>query len=232
MSFTAFIFARGGSKGLPGKHLKPIGGKSLIRLSIEQALSVDVISRVVVSTDDEDIASVARRCGAEVPFLRPSELASDTAAEWLAWQHAINKMSEIDGCMPDPFISVPATAPLRLPEDISHCLDLYLSGNADAVIAVTECHRNPWFNMVKQDSSGFVSLVNSFDDMPVRRQDAPTVFDMTTIAYVVDPKFVLSSDALFKGRVQALQVPVDRAIDIDTEYDFSVAKFLLESRSN
>ena len=97
---------------------------------------------------------VAKRCGAEVPFVRPSELASDTAAEWLAWQHAINEMSEIDGCMPDPFISVPATAPLRLPQDISQCLDLYLSGDADAVIAVTECHRNPWFNMVKQDNNG------------------------------------------------------------------------------
>lgn len=230
MSLTAFIFARGGSKGLPGKNVKSLAGKPLIGWAIEQALAVERIGRVVVSTDDAGIASVAQTCGAEVPFLRPSTFASDTASEWDAWRHALEMLRDSEGVLPDPFISVPATSPLRLPQDIDACLDLYEQGGADLVLAVTEPHRNPWFNMVRRQEDGTVVPVNNADGAVVRRQDAPIVQDVTTIAYVADPRFVLQNRGVFAGRVRAAEVPVERAIDIDTLYDFEIADFLMTKR--
>lgn len=232
MSLTAFIFARGGSRGLPGKNVKLLAGKPLIGWAIEQALAVDRIGRVVVSTDDVGIASVAQTCGAEVPFLRPETLASDTASEWDAWRHALETMRDSEGVLPDPFISVPATSPLRLPQDIAASLDLYQQGGADLVLAVTEPHRNPWFNMVCRKYDGTVSLVNNADGAVVRRQDAPLVHDVTTVAYVANPHFVLQKRGVFSGQVRATEVPVERAIDIDTPFDFEIAEFLMNKRLN
>lgn len=232
MSLTAFIFARGGSKGLPGKNARILAGKPLIGWAIEQALAVDRIGRVVVSTDDVGIASVAQTCGAEVPFLRPDTLASDTASEWDAWRHALETMRDSEGVLPDPFISVPATSPLRLPQDIAACLDLYQQGRADLVLTVTEPHRNPWFNMVRRQDDGTVMPVNNPKGTVARRQDAPVVKDVTTIAYVADPRFVLQNRSVFAGRVQATEVPVERAIDIDTPHDFEIAEFLMKKRLN
>lgn len=230
MSLTAFIFARGGSKGLPGKNVKPLAGKPLIGWAIEQALGVEQIGRVVVSTDDAEIAETARACGAEVPFLRPESLASDTASEWDAWRHALEEMRKAEGVLPDPFISVPATSPLRLPKDIAACLARYAQGDADMVVAVTAAHRNPWFNMVSARDDGTVAPVNNPDGTVVRRQDAPAVFDMTTFAYVADPHHVLRSRGVFSGRVRAVEVPVERSIDIDTPFDFEIAEFLMNRK--
>ena len=114
MNITGFIFARGGSKGVPRKNVRSLCGKPLIAHAIDAALGSRFIQRVVVSTDDPEIADVARRYGADVPFLRPAELATDTAAEWLCWRHAIQFVNAEAGRLPlDLFVSVPATAPLR-----------------------------------------------------------------------------------------------------------------------
>jgi len=229
-SLTAFIFARGGSKGLPGKNVKLLAGKPLVGWAIEAALAVPEIGRVVVSTDDVDIASVARACGAEVPFLRPDSLASDTASELDAWRHALEPLRDTEGAMPDPFISVPATAPLRKPEDIAACLECYRAGGADVILTTTGAHRNPWFNMVTAGADGTVALVNNPDGAVTRRQDAPAVMDVTTVAYVANPRFLLAGGRLFSGRVKAVPVPVERAIDIDTAHDFAIAEFLMTKR--
>lgn len=229
-SLTAFVFARGGSKGLPGKNIKPLAGKPLIGWSIEAALAVPDIGRVVVSTDDADIARVAQDCGGQVPFTRPDSLASDTASEWDAWRHALETLRDTEGTLPDPFISVPATSPLRLPDDIAACLANYRRGGADLVLAATEAHRNPWFNMVVTRDDGTVAPVNNPEGTVTRRQDAPEVMDVTTVAYVADPHFVLDRRGVFAGRVRAVTVPVERSIDIDTPHDFAVAEFLMSKR--
>lgn len=230
MSVIAFIFARGGSKGLPGKNIRPLGGKPLIAWSIEQALAVKRIDRVIISTDSEDIAEVARKYGAEVPFIRPEQLASDNSPEWLAWRHALTYLIETDGKLPEVMLSLPATAPLRLPIDIENCLDKYLEGDVDMVITVTDAHRSPYFNMVKSNDDGTVGLVIPPPSAIARRQDAPRVFDMTTVAYVVSPEFVMNHNSVFEGRVRAVHVPVGRAIDIDTLLDFQIAESLLLCR--
>ena len=227
---TAFIFARGGSKGLPGKNIKPLAGKPLIAWGIEAALAVPGITRVVVSTDNADIARVACDWGAQVPFVRPNCLASDAASEWDAWRHALETLRDSEGALPEPFISVPATAPLRLPQDIAACIDDYRQGGADVVLATTQAHRNPWFNMVTARDDGTVVPVNNLEGSITRRQDAPQVMDVTTVTYVADPSFVLAQRGVFAGRTRAVLVPVERSIDIDTPLDFEIAEFLMNKR--
>lgn len=230
MTAVAFIFARGGSKGLPGKNIRPLAGKPLIAWSIEHARSVKDIERVIVSTDSEEIAAVSRSFGAEVPFMRPAELARDDSPEWLAWRHALTFIQETEGELPEAMISVPTTAPLRLPIDLEHCLDEFAKGDADMVITVSEAHRNPSFNMVKENQDGSVGLVMEPASGITRRQDAPEVFDMATVAYVARPQFVMQQMGTFSGRVRAVKVPIERAIDIDTIFDFEFAEFLLSRR--
>lgn len=227
MKAIAFIFARGGSKGLPGKNIRSLCGKPLIAWSIEHALAVKRIERVIVSTDSEEIAAVAHKYGAEVPFIRPAELARDDSPEWLAWRHALNYLLEKDGGLPEAMVSLPATAPLRLPLDIENCLDEFEKNDADIVITVTDAHRSPYFNMVKTNADGTVGLVIPPQAAITRRQDVPIVYDMATVAYVARPEFVMSNNGIFEGKVRHVCVPVERALDIDTPLDFMIAECLI-----
>jgi CMP-N-acetylneuraminic acid synthetase len=225
---VACIFARGGSKGLPGKNIKNLTGKPLIAWSIEHALSVPRIGRVIVSTDSEEIAAVARAHGAEVPFMRPAELAQDDSPEWLAWRHALEFLKRDEGTMPEAMVSLPTTSPLRAPDDVERCLDAFERDRPDMVITVTIARRNPYFNMVTVDGAGLARLVIPPAKGIARRQDAPSVYDITTVAYVARPEFVLSRQGLFEGRVSAVQVPPERALDIDTPLDFRVAECIMD----
>ena len=207
MRAIAFIFARGGSKGLPGKNIRPLAGKPLIAWSIEHARAVPGIARVIVSTDSPKIATVAREYGAEVPFMRPPHLAADDTPEWLAWRHALQFVQAEEARLPDAMVSVPATAPLRAPSDIASCLDLFAQGDSDIVVTMSPAHRSPYFNMVKKNADGTVGLVIPPQSAVTRRQDAPTVYDMATVAYVARPAWVLTHNGVFDGRVRAVQVP-------------------------
>jgi CMP-N-acetylneuraminic acid synthetase len=227
---VAFIFARGGSKGLPGKNVRLLDGKPLIAWSIEHARAVERVERVIVSTDNQEIANVALQYGAEVPFIRPKEFAMDDSPEWIAWQHALNYLKEIEGSFPEVFLSVPATAPLRAVTDLNNCLDEYEKGNVDVVITVTEALRSPYFNMVKKNADSTVDLVIPPSNTLTRRQDAPKVYDMATVAYVLRTEFVLKHQSIFDGRVRAVHVPPERAIDIDTLMDFKMAEFYLSQQ--
>lgn len=224
LKIVAFIFARGGSKGLPHKNILPLLGKPLIVHSIETALALPRVSRVVVSTDDEEIAEISRRAGADVPFLRPPELASDNAPEWLAWQHAIRTLRE-QGDTVDVFLSLPPTSPLRIPHDVDCCLDALLDNQAEIVISVREAERSPYFNMVRRDADGGCHL--AVEGKFHRRQDAPELFDLTTVAYVARADFIMSAARIFDGRVRAVLIPRERALDIDTHFDMLIAEALV-----
>jgi N-acylneuraminate cytidylyltransferase len=230
MSTVAFIFARGGSKGLPGKNIKIFSGKPLIAWSIEQAKKLSSIDRVIVSTDCSEIARVAKEYGAEVPFLRPDNISEDDSPEWMAWRHALSFLLEKEGKMPDIMLSIPTTAPLRRVVDIENCLNLYKKGGVDVVITTTDAHRSPYFNMVKKSHDGNVELVIKPKDKLYRRQDAPLVYDMTTVAYVMDPEFIMHNESIFDGRTKAVNVPLETSIDIDNIYDFKMAEFFLDNR--
>jgi N-acylneuraminate cytidylyltransferase len=224
---VALIPARGGSKGVPRKNIRPLAGKPLIAYSIEAARASRLIARVVVSTDDAEIADVARRYGADVPFMRPAELARDDSPEWLTWRHAVLSLAAEGGRPVDAFVCVSPTSPLRAVEDIDACVRALLASDADMVMTVRPSERNPYFNMVVLDAEGYARLVIRPDRPTYRRQDAPPVYDITTVAYAFRPEFVLRSASELEGRVKAVVVPAERAVDIDTELDFSFAEFLL-----
>lgn len=210
---------------MPRKNIRLLAGKPLIAYSIETALSCPLIDRVIVSTDDREIADVALKFGAEVPFIRPEELARDDTPEWLAWQHALRT---IDEPRMDAFVALPPTSPLRGIEDVQACIRALLDSDADSVITVTLAQRNPYFNMVALDRDNFARLVIPAERAVARRQDAPLVYDMTTVAYAARPQFVLKAKSIFEGRFKAVIVPAERALDIDTELDFEFARFLLK----
>lgn len=234
MNVFAFIFARGGSKGLPKKNIKLINGKPLIAWSIDQARAARNVDRVFVSTDCPEISLIAQKFDAEVPFLRPSELATDDSPELLSWKHALAYLKENEGILPDVMVSVPPTSPLRLSFDIDKCIEKFLEGDSDVTITVSKSSRNPYFNMVEFEKNNLVRQVIPFGKTTFRRQDAPQVFDITTVAYASSPKFVLSNDSLFSenSRINAIEVPSERAIDIDNLLDFEIAEFLMKKRSN
>lgn len=230
MTVVALTCARGGSKGLPGKNIRPLAGRPLIAWAVGHARAVSRVARVIVSTDSEEIAAAAREAGAEVPFMRPAELAQDDSPEWLVWRHALTYLKETDGVYPDTLLVVPATAPLRAVDDLERCLDEYERGGADVVITVTEPHRNPYFNMVEASSDGTVRLVIPPEHAIVRRQSAPVVYDVTTVGYVARPDFVMTYNGVFEGRVRAVQIAPERALDIDTPVDFRIAECLMSAR--
>tara|TARA_B110000211_G_C14073589_1_gene551045 strand:+ start:1086 stop:1787 length:702 start_codon:yes stop_codon:yes gene_type:complete len=230
MKNFAFIFARGGSKGLPGKNVKPLLGKPLIEYSIDIAMASDAIDKVFVSTDDREIAEIGAALGAEI-ILRPSELATDKSPEWLAWRHAIKHVEQVYGKF-DNFISLPTTSPLRSLEDVESAILKRVKENADICISVVEAGRSPFFNMVKQSESGFFELVNKSESSVERRQDAPKIYDITTVAYVASPHFILNNYGLFSGNVTSIEIPKERAVDIDDIYDFLLAEIIMKKGSS
>ncbi|BDQ36596.1 acylneuraminate cytidylyltransferase [Pseudodesulfovibrio nedwellii] len=226
MKRYGFIFARGGSKGVPGKNIRPLGGIPLIGHAIKAGQDSGLLDRIIVSTDDEAIADTARQLGAEVPFMRPTELAQDNSPEWLAWRHAINAVDDFD-----IFVSLPCTAPMRIGDDVRRCIETFESDKCDMVITAREAERHPSFNMITVDTAGYATIAMPIGTDIIRRQEAPPVFDMTTVCYVTTPNFILEHDAVFQGKVKMVEIPPERAVDIDTELDFAFAEFLMERNS-
>jgi N-acylneuraminate cytidylyltransferase len=224
---NAFIFARGGSKGLPGKNIKLLLGKPLIQYSIEVALQISSIDKVFVSTDNNDIAEVSRSIGAIV-IDRPVELAQDNSSEWLAWKHAIKWVQREYGDF-DEFISLPATSPLRSVKDAELAIFKRSSVGADICVAITPASRSPYFNMIRKSSDNLIELVNKPDNPVFRRQDVPFVYDITTVVYVASVDFIMNNNNIFDGNVTSIEVPKHRSVDIDDIYDFKFAELILKN---
>jgi N-acylneuraminate cytidylyltransferase len=229
MRYVVLICARGGSKGLPGKNIKLLNGIPLIGWSINIAKQMNNVSRIIVSTDSIDIAQIAKEFGAEVPFIRPDYLAQDGSSEWLVWRHTVNYLKENDEEGVDALIVLPATSPLRSIGDIDTCIEKFESSKVDSIITVSEASRSPYFNMIINNND-YASLVIQPESQIIRRQDAPKVFDMTTVAYIVDANFIIKHNGMFEGRVKSVVIPQERAIDIDNLIDFKVAECLLNQK--
>ena len=225
---NAFIFARGGSKGLPKKNILKLGGKPLIAHSIELSMEIKEIENVYVSTDSKEIANIAKSYGAKI-IQRPDNLASDDSPEWLSWIHAVKHVYKNYGKF-EKFLSLPATSPLRNVDDVRKCLNS-LNGNIDMVLTMTNAKRNPWFNMVIKDDSGMIKTVKQ-NIRVCRRQDAPKVYDLCTVAYVTRPDFIISASGLWEGNTIGVEIPEKRSIDIDTQYDFEIADFLYKKQKD
>ena len=153
------ICARGGSKGLKNKNIKIFNSKPLIYWTIKIANKLKNIKKLYVSTDSKKIASLSKKFGAEVPFLRPIKLATDKSPEVYTWRHALNFFYKKYNYLPGILLILPVTSPLRKKEDIIKCINLYRKTKSDAVIAVAESYRNPHFNMIFRDKKGISKLI-------------------------------------------------------------------------
>lgn len=227
MKNFAFIFARSGSKGLPNKNIKLLNGKTLLEHSINCAKRCDLISKIFVSSDSEEILSISKKHGA-FAIKRPNELASDISPEWLSWQHAISWVEDRYGEF-DTFVSLPTTSPLRRVEDINKAIAMKDEGKADTIIGISESKNNPYFNMVKFDSDDNLTIISSLDKKITRRQDQPKVFNITTVVYATSPLFIKNNNGIFDGKVNGIIIPKENAVDIDDIYDFKYAESILEN---
>jgi len=182
-SILCTICARGGSKGLNNKNIRELCSKPLIAYTIEQAIGWGKADKVVVSTDSCDIAKLARAYGAEVPFMRPARLATDKAPKLDAIRHAVAESEQIFGQTYDIIVDLDATSPFRKPYDLDRCLEKFLKTGPQTLFSVVAAHKNPYFNMVEINRSGFAVLCKRPPVGVMRRQDAPAVFEMNASIY-------------------------------------------------
>ena len=224
------VGARKGSKGVTGKNFRDMLGKPLIDWSLDQLLAHPDVDHVVVSTDDPQIYGHAVAKGCLDMGLRPARLATDTAAKWNVWQHALAKAEELTG-MVDVFIDLDCTSPLRTEEDIDGALTRFLCERPDMVMSCTEARKNPYFNLLEPDEDGYLRVSKPIADRVVARQQAPVVWEHGSI-YVVDPSYLKSATGLIQGRVLPYPMPPERCMDIDTELDFKLVEILMAERQD
>lgn len=224
------ISARGGSTGVKNKNTRDLLGKPLIAWSIEQALASKYIETVIVSTDSPDIAKIAQQFGAEVPFKRPSVLASAESGKFAVWKHALTECEKTYDKSFTAYVDLDCTNPLRDPSDIDNVIEMYMENQADGVFTVCQARKNPYFNLVEPDKNGFLDFSKRVDPPIVRRQDAPDVFEHVASIYALRPEFIRKSQNLFDGRLLGYDIGVSKSFDLDSEFDFMIIESLLKQR--
>lgn len=223
----ATICARGGSVGVPRKNVRLLLSKPLIVHTIEHAQATPGIHRIFVSTDDAQIAEVAQAAGAEVPFLRPAELATSTAAKLPVIEHLVTQVEAL-GVAVERIVDLDPTSPLRDVADIEQCMKL-LDADTDAVITAYPAEKNPYFNMVEARPDGTVGLVKPLPEGVNSRQQAPAVYAMNASIYVWHRHTL--NRGLWSGRTRLHVMPRERSIDIDSEIDFRLVEMLMQSKA-
>ena len=228
MKILVSICARAGSKGLPSKNIRPLLGKPLIAHTIEQALAWPKKHKVIFSTDGEEIAKVARHYGADVPFLRPEHLATDTIGKMPVLLHAFEAAEEHYKEKFDILVDLDPTSPIRSQADLDLGLKTFLSSGRDVCFSVIKARKNPYFNMVERNSSGDIVRVKTLDAPFMSRQAAPAVWDMNASIYVFSRKFLKSDPVvIWDGRPEIFEMPPESGFDIDLERDFVITESLM-----
>lgn len=227
-TILAIIPARGGSKRLPGKNILPLAGKPMINWSIEAAKSVASIARVVISTDCEIIANTAKAAGANVPFLRPAGLSSDTSSSVDVVRHALEYFKDI-GENFDYVLLLQPTSPLRTSADIQGAIDLLNVKYADSVISVCECEHSPLWSNTLDDS---LSLENFIPESVknTRSQDLPQYYRLNGAIYLTKVEQFLQEGVLMSGNSVAYIMDSESSVDIDTKLDFMIAETILRDK--
>lgn len=221
----ALVTARGGSKGIPRKNVLPVGGKPLIAWTIAAALASRGVDRVIVSTDDAEIAEVSKQHGAEVPFLRPAEIATDSATSLDVALHALDWLAQ-NGGEPDYLLLLQPTSPLRQAGDIDGAIDLAREHNADAVLAVCEASPHPYLaRRIAPDGTlaDFIELAKK----PSRRQEYPDAYMLNAAIYLNRPASLRTTRMFQPPGALAYVMPLDRSLDIDTPWEMRIADLIL-----
>jgi CMP-N-acetylneuraminic acid synthetase len=223
------IPARGGSKDIPGKNIKELAGKPLIAWTIEAALGSTELNRVIVSTDDNNIVHIAKEWGAEVPFIRPENLASDTATSFAVVKHAMGWLEKEEGISPEYVMLLQPTSPLRTTEDIRGVIRLREKRNAASVVSVCETINHPYhIKKIKDDGTleNFIKNTPKFS----RRQELPQAFTLNGAVYLNKWETLKQEKKFISGGTLAYIMPQERSIDIDTSWDFFLAEQILREK--
>lgn len=226
----AIIPARAGSRGLPGKNTLPLGGKPLIAHTIEAARAAHSIQRIVVSTESEEIAHIAQQYGAEVPFLRPAELARDETPTLPVLQHVLSEIAAAEGHQPEIIVLLQPTSPLRRAKDIDRAVTLLEQTRADSVVSLCAAEHHPaWMRRVE---CGRVLPFLENGPECTRRQDLPPVYRLNGAIYVTRARVLLQENAILGRDTRALVMDNESSVDIDTPLDLKIAALILQERKN
>jgi CMP-N-acetylneuraminic acid synthetase len=220
-----FIGARGGSKGVLRKNIRKIARKPLIAYTIESALKSKIFSNVVVSTDDKEIASISKKYGAEVPFLRPKKLAGDKIGFAPVMRHGIRTLYSL-GYDFDFIAQRDCTAPFIRIKDMRGAVELLKRKKPNAVFCLYKQHFNPYFNILEEDNNGYLKLSKGNEARPRSRQEAPPVYQMTGFK-VYDVKKFLKYNSIIMPRILRYEIPPETGLMIDTEFEFKLAELLI-----
>ena len=223
------IPARGGSKGIPRKNIKNLAGIPLIHYSIEVARALADDDHIIVTTDDNEIADVARRTGLLVPYMRPAHLATDTAGSREVILDAMD-YADSKGIVYDHVVLLQPTSPLRNVEDVTKALELY-SPEVDMVVSVVEANANPYYNCFETDASTGFLHVSKGDGRITRRQDAPQVWEYNGAVYVINPQSIRTMAMGEFSRKVPCEMPRERSIDLDTPMDWAIAEVVISELS-
>ncbi|MEK6880959.1 MAG: acylneuraminate cytidylyltransferase family protein [Nanoarchaeota archaeon] len=228
MRILAVICARGGSKSIPQKNIVKLLGKPLIYYTIKTAKKFKLFDNIVVSTDDNKIASIAEKFMVDVIF-RPPELASDSAGKIDVLRHALHECEQLYRKHFDIIVDLDVTAPIRTIRDIQNAMDEFLKKKPDVLFSVVRSRKNPYFNVVEEQSNGFVKLSKRSKELYLRRQDAPKVYDMNTSIYLFNREFLLNPKniSVFSTKKTAAFIMKDvSAIDVDSLLDLKYIEYL------
>ncbi len=226
----ALIPARGGSKGIPGKNIRHLAGRPLICWTIDTALATSVLDRIIVTTDDREIAAIARQAGADVPFLRPAELARDETTDMPVYHHALQWLADEERYLPDIVVWLRPTAPLRIPVDIEQAVARLLTTGADWIRSICPVEHHPYW-MYRLEDDRLQPFQPGLDTARFpRRQTLPPVYRLNGAVEVTWCRTILKKQLLYSGDVRGYIMPPERSIDIDTMIDFLTAEALLAGR--
>jgi CMP-N-acetylneuraminic acid synthetase len=228
MDCLALIPARGGSKGIPRKNVRVFSGRPLIEWTIDAARKSDVPARVVVSTEDPEIAAISRRAGAEVPFTRPARLALDESTAIDVVLSALDWFEEHERWIPETVLLLQPTSPLRSADDLRGAAQRLVASGADAVVSVQRAQENPFW-MKTTDDAG--RLHNLLEAPSLRRQDLPSVYLLNGAIYLTKTAALRQHRSFSPPDTVAYVMPIERSVDIDTEADWQCAESLAASLS-
>ena len=228
MKPICIIAARGGSKGIPRKNIRPLCNKPLIAYSIENALKSKLFSHVIVSTDDVEIAKISKKYGAEIPFMRPKNLAKDTTAMVEVLIHAVTKLNSL-GYNFNIFVNRDCTVPFLRNSDIASSIKLLKKNKCNAVYGVYLQHFNPYFNMIEIDSNDYVKFSKKIKIKPNRTQDAPKVYQLNGL-FVYDTKQFMKYKNQYPPKGMMFEIPSETGLMIDTELEFRTAEIMIKDK--
>lgn len=220
------IPARGGSKGIPGKNIKPLAGKPLISYTIDVARELAPDCDICVTTDDADIISAVEAMNLKVPFVRPAELATDHSGTYEVLIHALD-FYESQGIRYDTLVLLQPTSPLRTADDVRSCLQLY-TPEIDMVVSVMQAATNPYYNAFETDENGFLHISKG-DGKYTRRQDAPKVWEYNGAVYVINTASLRKMKLGEFTRRKMYEMSRERSIDLDTPTDWLIAETLIRN---